>query len=259
MVRAGRPSQEALVGPGSRPGFGVHPLGAVTGEQRAAVYYIASHGAVGMRALRHRLREYLARVEAGEEFEVTLFGRTVAQLQPPSGRPGGLAQLIAEGRVTPALEPDTRLCRRPSHQRRIGATATLWPSETPTDGDCVVPGRFGDHETHHRRGRVVSLLSFIGGRALMSSRVAVVEVSKAVARANSTADPQSSLPTSRSSSRSDLARIASATGGPALRALDAIHVASALRLGGDIEAFLTYDDRQAEAARAAGLTVASPR
>ncbi len=37
---------------------------------------------VGMRDLRHRLRDYLRRVEAGEAFEVTSFGRTVAHLGP---------------------------------------------------------------------------------------------------------------------------------------------------------------------------------
>ncbi len=56
----------------------------------------------------------------------------------------------------------------------------------------------------------------------------------------------------------DLARIAGSTGGPALRALDAIHVASALRLGRDVDAFVTYDDRQASAARTAGLRVDAP-
>lgn len=62
---------------------------------------------VGMRELRHRLRAYLARVEAGEHFEVTLFGRAVAQLRPISTTQPSLARLIDEGRVTPALNPDT--------------------------------------------------------------------------------------------------------------------------------------------------------
>jgi uncharacterized protein len=43
---------------------------------------------------------------------------------------------------------------------------------------------------------------------------------------------------------------------PALRALDAIHVASAVDL--QIEAFVTYDDRQAAAARLAGLRTMAP-
>jgi predicted nucleic acid-binding protein len=45
---------------------------------------------------------------------------------------------------------------------------------------------------------------------------------------------------------------------PALRALDAIHLATALSLGEGLEAVVTYDARLAAAAEAAGLTVLSP-
>ena len=44
---------------------------------------------------------------------------------------------------------------------------------------------------------------------------------------------------------------------PALRTLDAIHVASAVTLD-PIEAFVTYDERQAAAARLAGLRTIAP-
>lgn len=44
----------------------------------------------------------------------------------------------------------------------------------------------------------------------------------------------------------------------ALRSLDAIHLASALSLGTELDAFVTYDARQADAARAAGLEVVAP-
>ncbi len=44
---------------------------------------------------------------------------------------------------------------------------------------------------------------------------------------------------------------------PALRALDAIHVASAVDLD-PIEAFVSYDERQAAAARLAGLRTMAP-
>ena len=46
-----------------------------------------------------------------------------------------------------------------------------------------------------------------------------------------------------------------------VRALDAIHVATALRINEQLSlsAFVTYDKRQAEAARAVGLAVACPR
>lgn len=45
---------------------------------------------------------------------------------------------------------------------------------------------------------------------------------------------------------------------PRSRSLDAIHLQSALLLGDELDAFITYDARQADAARAAGLTVRSP-
>lgn len=44
-----------------------------------------------------------------------------------------------------------------------------------------------------------------------------------------------------------------------LRSLDAIHVATALELGAELQAVVTYDDRIAEAARHHGLAVLSPR
>ena len=46
---------------------------------------------------------------------------------------------------------------------------------------------------------------------------------------------------------------------PSLRSLDAIHLASTLDLGSDLEAFVTYDERLAAAARGCGVTVVSPQ
>lgn len=43
-----------------------------------------------------------------------------------------------------------------------------------------------------------------------------------------------------------------------LRALDAIHVATALTLGDDLRAIVTYDQRMIDAAGLLGLSVASP-
>jgi uncharacterized protein len=43
-----------------------------------------------------------------------------------------------------------------------------------------------------------------------------------------------------------------------LRTLDAIHLASALSLAPELDAFVAYDERLASAASAAGLTVAGP-
>jgi uncharacterized protein len=45
---------------------------------------------------------------------------------------------------------------------------------------------------------------------------------------------------------------------PALRTLDAIHLASALSLAAELDAFAVYDDRLSAACAAAGLNVVSP-
>lgn len=55
-----------------------------------------------------------------------------------------------------------------------------------------------------------------------------------------------------------IARQAASVGPPALRTLDAIHLATAIALGGELDAFVTYDDRLAAAARALGLPVVRP-
>lgn len=44
-----------------------------------------------------------------------------------------------------------------------------------------------------------------------------------------------------------------------LRTLDAIHLATAIAVGDDLEAIVTYDERMVEAARLVGLSTATPR
>jgi len=56
----------------------------------------------------------------------------------------------------------------------------------------------------------------------------------------------------------ELLRLAGTIGPTRLRSLDAIHLASALSIGDYPEAFITYDERLADAARAAGLNVLTP-
>lgn len=104
-----------------------------------------------------------------------------------------------------------------------------------------------------------ALQAYVRGRTLVTSRVAVVEVSKAVARANPAADARAVLNRlAIVELDAELAILAGAIGGPTLRALEVIHIASAERLAPDVEAFVTYDDRQAAAARAAGFVVEAP-
>jgi uncharacterized protein len=52
--------------------------------------------------------------------------------------------------------------------------------------------------------------------------------------------------------------LAQAVTPPAVRTLDAIHLATALRMSDQLTSFVTYDRRLADAAVAAGLTVDSP-
>lgn len=44
-----------------------------------------------------------------------------------------------------------------------------------------------------------------------------------------------------------------------LRSIDAIHLATALRLGNAVQQLVTYDERMVDAARSLGLRTASPR
>lgn len=97
-------------------------------------------------------------------------------------------------------------------------------------------------------------------RASVASDVAWVEVVRATRRAG--ADEQRAhavLAEVRpvALTHAVVAR-AAALDPPALRTLDAIHVASALILGGDLAALVTYDRRLADAAAGAGLPVEAP-
>jgi uncharacterized protein len=104
-----------------------------------------------------------------------------------------------------------------------------------------------------------ALQDVIRGHGLLSSRVAVVEVTKAVTRYDPDAEPIAFFArVTFLELDADLATAAGATGGPSVRALDAIHIATALILLSEIESFITYDARQSEAASAAGLHVIAP-
>ena len=94
---------------------------------------------------------------------------------------------------------------------------------------------------------------------IITSRIGVVEVRRAVKRRDH--DPGQMLAVLARLEVFELdhevERLAGGILPPALRTLDAIHVATALSIP-SIEAFVTYDDRLAEAARAAGLPVVRP-
>lgn len=60
---------------------------------------------IGVRELRQHASKYLARVEAGEEIEVTNHGRLVARLVPVSEKERQFRELVAAGKIKPAKHP----------------------------------------------------------------------------------------------------------------------------------------------------------
>jgi uncharacterized protein len=113
-----------------------------------------------------------------------------------------------------------------------------------------------------------ALRAFLADADLVSSDLILTELPRAVRRAvaeNPSLSPELLLGRAgavvqaiglRPADR-PLLTAAGALGEGALRALDAIHVASALDLH-PVDAFVTYDDRQAAAARLAGMRTMAP-
>lgn len=107
-----------------------------------------------------------------------------------------------------------------------------------------------------------ALETWLADRATTSSSLVATETRRAARRSN--------IPDARASVEDVLGRAvlysidsrildqAGRIGPPTLRTLDAIHLATALRLEPELEAFVTYDLRLAEAAEAVGLRVVAP-
>jgi predicted nucleic acid-binding protein len=96
----------------------------------------------------------------------------------------------------------------------------------------------------------------------LSSRIAEVEVNRAIARVAQPGD-EAQVRLVLSGLQfveldADVARVAASLTPPALRSLDAIHLASALVVSPELDVFVTYDTRLVNAGRAAGLEVRSP-
>jgi predicted nucleic acid-binding protein len=113
-----------------------------------------------------------------------------------------------------------------------------------------------------------ALRAFLAGADLVSCELVLTEVPRAIRRAaavdpnlpfdllmeraGEVLDALALLPLDRA-----LLVAAGALAEPALRALDAVHVAAAVDLS-PLDAFLSYDGRQAAAARLAGLRTIQP-
>jgi len=113
-----------------------------------------------------------------------------------------------------------------------------------------------------------TLRTFLADADLVSCELVLTEIPRAIRRASAhdprvkldvlvdrtgeVLDAVGLLPLDRA-----LLLAAGALSEPALRALDAIHVAAAVVLA-PLDGFVTYDERQAAAARLAGLRTVSP-
>ncbi|MFL5816475.1 MAG: PIN domain-containing protein [Conexibacter sp.] len=113
-----------------------------------------------------------------------------------------------------------------------------------------------------------ALRAYLDEADLVSSELVLTEIPRAIRRATAN-DPElpAELLVERTAELLDavallpldraLLAAAGALAEPALRALDAIHVAAAIDLS-PIDAFVGYDERQSAAARLAGLRTAAP-
>jgi predicted nucleic acid-binding protein len=101
---------------------------------------------------------------------------------------------------------------------------------------------------------------YVEARRVITSRVGIIETVRAAARATVDAPHLDRVLTDLEVVELDAATAGTAARArpPTLRTLDAIHLATALALLPDLDAFVTYDDRLAEAARAIGLPVVRP-
>ena len=113
-----------------------------------------------------------------------------------------------------------------------------------------------------------ALRTFIAGADLVSSELVLAELPRAIRRA-AAHDPKLPLDELIGRARDLVDAVAllpidtvllvaaGALAEPALRTLDAIHIAAAVDLS-PLDAFLSYDERQSAAARLAGLRTLAP-
>ena len=112
-----------------------------------------------------------------------------------------------------------------------------------------------------REAESAALVRAVSDRVVATSAISSVEIVRAIRVANASDDVECNLDDVLDGCtvvgvEEDLVRSATALAGPGLRALDALHLASALRVGAN--AMVVYDRQLARAARSAGLSVESP-
>jgi uncharacterized protein len=107
----------------------------------------------------------------------------------------------------------------------------------------------------------VALSGFIGNRVTVSSKLLAVEARRSTLLVAETMLPRTDLVLADVRLIAVTDTVLESAGrlpDPVLRTLDAIHLATALLIREDVEALVTYDTRLTAAARANGLTVATP-
>jgi prevent-host-death family protein len=214
---------------------------------------------IGIRELRQHASRYLQRVKAGETITITERGEPIAELRPiDEERPeSALERLVREGglrlptrdwRDLPApLPPDPGA---PSPAKRCGSCASMSVS-----GDGV--SRFvGAGQAWYRRA---------GVRRAARAPGAVRRADELPARDHRGASGMRRSARASAGMAADvLASVhivlltgtvfaaAGAIDPPEVRSLDAIHLATALTLAGELEAIVTYDAQMARGGVAAG-------
>lgn len=101
---------------------------------------------------------------------------------------------------------------------------------------------------------------YVEAEHLVTSRIGIIETLRATARTSFDADHRDIVLRDIEviELSQAIANVAASVAPAAARSLDAIHLATALALLGEVDAFVTYDDRLASAARASGLPVIRP-
>ena len=107
-----------------------------------------------------------------------------------------------------------------------------------------------------------ALLAFLRDRPRQaSSRLSAIETARALRRRGDYDEARLRSVLAQIAFREldqDVATLAAGIAPPLLRTLDAVHLATALSLQVELQSFVTYDERLAEAARRHGLAVEAP-
>ena len=223
---------------------------------------------VNVRELRQNLSVHLRLVKAG---------RTLKVLE--RGRPGGASHAACRdtaARWSGSSRPDARRLRgssSPSCLLREAATGSLTASEAAPpparravkaelvylDSSALV--KLVVQETRERRPRAWTALhpATVTVRARRDGGAAGGGSPHAPPRPLRPRAPRAGRRRAARDSTRTFSRRPRSLAPREFRTLDAIHIASALSLGTDLLAFVTYDDRQTAAARKAGLPLVQPR